>query len=161
MVVRGSFDESGREAFRLLAGYIFGGNEADTRMQMTAPVESTPQSDEAAVRFADATRGEDGWWVYAFVMEKRYTADTLPEPDDGRIRIVERPERIVAVRTFSGTWSDSNVVENERALISALDAAGIETEGSPVFARYDAPFTLWFMRRNEVMLQIRPYSVTR
>lgn len=161
--VRGSFDDSGREAFRILADYIFGGNAADTRMQMTAPVESTPrpQSDESGLRFADATRGESGEWSYAFVMERRYTTDTLPEPDNGRIRIVERAERIMAVRTFSGTWSDDNVVENERALFSALDTAGIEPVGSAVFARYNAPFTPWFMRRNEVMLEIRPDSVTR
>ena len=65
------------------------------------------------------------------------------------------------MRRFTGTWSDKNVVKNEAALIRALEAETIETVGAAVLARYDAPFMPWFLRRNEVMFEVRSDSVTR
>lgn len=110
-------------------------------MNMTAPVTSTPADDDSRV-------------TYAFVMERKYTMDSLPAPTDPRIRIVERPARIMAVRRYSGGWSEKRYRENETALLDALQADRIEATGIPVFARYNAPFTPWFLRRNEVMIEI-------
>ena len=87
-------------------------------------------------------------------MERRYTGETLPLPNDDRIRIVERPPRIMAVRRFSGAWSEGNVVRNESALLDGLASGGLTPISAAVLARYDAPFMPWFLRRNELMVEI-------
>ena len=131
------------QAFRILAGYIFGNNDSNKKMSMTAPVESR-----------DAESSERAYQDFAFVMEKHYTLDTLPVPDDDRIRLRERPERIVAIRQFSGRWSDKNISKHEQRLLDDLQALGIDTAGPPELARYNSPFTPWFMRRNEIMIPV-------
>lgn len=130
-----SGEASDRRAFRLLAGYIFGNNDAGEKMAMTAPVE---------------TRGEE----YAFVMERKYSMDTLPRPEDGRIQLRTRPERIVAVRRFSGRWTEGNFERHRRALLDDLASLDIEVTGEPELARYNGPFTPWFLRRNEFIVPV-------
>jgi hypothetical protein len=139
--VSGTFQSTGNEAFRRLAGYLFGDNRSREKTEMTAPVTQT--------------RGdEEGAYVFAFVMPSKYTRETLPEPLDERVRIREVPARILAVRRFSGTWRGERFVENEQALLAALAQAGLATVGAPIYARYDAPFKPWFLRRNEVMIEL-------
>ena len=135
------FKRAGNTAFRVLAGYIFGDNEPQQKMAMTAPVT------------AQAGDGE-GPYTYAFVMERKYTMDTLPKPDNPDVRLVQRPERVVAVHRYSGSWSENRYREHEKRLLDALAVDRVETTGSPVFARYNAPFTPWFLRRNEIMVEI-------
>ncbi len=130
-----------RKGFRALAGFIFGDNDSDKKMQMTAPVESR-----------DAGAGEES--TYAFVMESQYTMDTLPKPNNPNIRIRERPERIVAVRRFSGRWTEGAFANHEQALLQDLADDGIKTMGPVELARYNGPMTPWFLRRNEVMVPI-------
>lgn len=130
-----------REGFRVLAGYIFGDNDDSEKMQMTAPVESLAPEDT-------------GQMTYRFVMESKYTLDSLPEPNNDRIRLRERPARIVAVRKFSGRWGDANVANNETQLLSDLAEDGVELSGTLELARYNSPFTPWFLRRNEVMVPV-------
>lgn len=124
-----------RRAFRILAGYIFGDNDKGEKMNMTAPVE---------------TRGSD----YAFVMERKYSPASLPQPDDQRIRIIERQGRVVAALKFSGRWSQSNIRKHERQLVDALAAMEVETTGEPELARFNSPFTPWFLRRNEIIIPV-------
>ena len=132
---------SGNSAFRMLAGYIFGDNSDSTKMEMTAPVESRP-----------AERGD--LETYSFVMEKKFTLDTLPEPNDKNIRVLERPARIVAARRFSGRWTEANFRRHLAALRTALADNNIEAAGPAEQARYNSPFTLPFLRRNEVIVPI-------
>lgn len=129
-----------RQAFGILAGYIFGENKTDTEMAMTAPVE---------------TRGSD----YAFVMEQQYSLETLPEPDDPRIRLRNKPSRVVAVLPFSGRWTDRNIAKHEQRLLDGLAALGIDPTGEPELARYNSPFTPWFLRRNEIIVSVDRNSV--
>ena len=93
-----SGDGADSRAFRMLAGYIFGDNATGEKMAMTAPVE---------------TRGAD----HAFVMERKYTMDTLPKPVDERVQLRQKPSRVVAVRQFSGRWSERNFEKHRRALL--------------------------------------------
>lgn len=134
-------DAAGNQAFRMLAGYIFGDNDAGEKMQMTAPVESRASAEDSAV-------------TYAFVMEGKYTLATLPSPNDPSVRLLERPARIVAVRKFSGRWSEANVGKNEARLLSDLRKNGVPIVGDVELARYDSPFTPWFMRRNEIIVPV-------
>ena len=153
--VDGDFGSAGSDAFRMLAGYIFGDNVPEQKMAMTAPVESTAGTKMAMTAPVTSRSADDaGQYTYAFVMERKYTLETLPKPEDPRIRIVERPARTMAVRRYSGTWSEANYLEHHSALLAALEAAGLEPIGPPVWARYNAPVTPWFMRRNEVMVEV-------
>lgn len=132
---------SGNSAFRTLARYIFGDNSDSKKMEMTAPVQSRPAA-------------QGNLQTYSFVMEKKYTLDTLPEPEDKNIRILERPERIVAARRFSGRWTEANFQRQLDALQTALSNNDIEISGPAEQARYNSPFTLPFMRRNEVIVPV-------
>lgn len=135
-------DAPDRQAFNMLASYIFGDNSADEKMSMTAPVE---------------TRGQD----YAFVMQKKYSMATLPRPDDERIRLLERPTRTVAALRFSGRWSESNFATHERELLQRLQGLGIEPAGQTEIARYNSPFTPWFLRRNEIIVAVDERALER
>ncbi len=81
-------------------------------------------------------------------------ANDAPEPLDLRIKLREMPEKKVAVIQYSGLWSESNYSEHLTKLQLAMKGAGLEWVGEPVFSRYNAPFAPWFMRRNEIWLQI-------
>ena len=159
--VEGEFDDAGNKAFRLLADYIFGANRAQEKMSMTAPVESRPTDDDEdkgermnMTAPVSSAPKDANTYTYAFVMESKYTKETLPQPVNPVIRIRELPARTMAVRRFSGFWSESNYDRNEKALLEAVAADGLRTVGQPVFARYNAPFVPWFLRRNEVMVEI-------
>ena len=97
----------------------------------------------------------DGRWVMAFPMPARFTLETLPRPIDERVTLREAPGEIVAALRFSGRGREEAFVEKTASLRRALDAAGIETVGEPVLARYNAPWTPGLMRRNEVLLRLR------
>lgn len=157
-VAADTMGDAGNDAFRVLAGYIFGKNEPGEKMSMTAPVESRPSQSGLRMNMtapveSRATRDGNAY-TYAFVMERQYTLETLPKPLDPRIRLTVRPSRVMAVRRYSGSWSEKNYRKNETALFDALQAAEVRTIGVPELARYNSPFTPWFLRRNEVMIEV-------
>lgn len=163
--VEGTYKTAGNKAFRILAGYIFGDNQAAEKMAMTAPVGSRPADDSVKMKMTAPVTSAPGndeadSFTYSFVMESRYSLETLPVPNDPRVRIRVVPERTMAVHRYSGTWSEDNYLKHERVLLGALADDGVSTRGAPVSARYNAPFTPWFMRRNEVMIEIE-YDVDR
>ncbi len=157
--VSGGINSAGNKAFRILAGYIFGDNAAATKMAMTAPVESRSanQGEKMAMTAPVTSTKKDGdeMTTVAFVMEQKYSIETLPIPNDERIRIREVPERIVAVRRYSGRWTDAKYQHNQELLVKALSDANLEVVGEAVLARYNSPFSLPMMRRNEVMFEIK------
>jgi hypothetical protein len=161
--VDGSMRQTDGMAFRALAGYIFGKNTTSEKMNMTAPVEMHQPSDGVRMQMtapveSRSAEEDPGTHTYAFVMERKYTLETLPRPVDSRIRLVTRPERTMAVRQYTGGWSEARYAEERDALLSALDENGVSARGEPILARYDAPMTPWFMRRNEIMVELRPES---
>lgn len=158
-IVEGDFKDAGNDAFRILAGYIFGDNTAAEKMNMTAPVESGQADDSVAMNMtapvtSQPTGDEIGRYTYRFVMESKYTMETLPQPNDTRVRIREVEARTMAVLGYSGFWTRSNYEKHRQELLSALEEDGIETLSEPLLARYNSPFTPWFLRRNEVMVEI-------
>ncbi len=157
--VEGPYRNAGNKAFNILAGYIFGKNRQSEKMAMTVPVESRPAEDGVRMEMTApvTTRPSDaepGLFTYGFVMERKYTLDTLPEPVDSRIRIREVPAKIVAVHRFSGSWREDNYQRHEQLLRRALERDGIPLAGMPYSARYNAPFIPSFLRRNEVIVPI-------
>lgn len=163
--VTGSFDEVGNEAFRILAGYIQGENVKAEEIEMTAPVNQRPAGAEgqsekiemtAPVSQSPAKVGDaSGTYVLSFVMPSKYTLQTLPKPKDDRVNIREVPGRLVAARSYSGSWDRRKYQENEKKLVEAIRKEGLLSVGPPMFARYNPPFMPSFLRRNEVLIEVR------
>lgn len=151
--VSGDFEGAGREAFQRLAGFIFGDNADGERIEMTAPVTQRPlgQPEGPEARPAEP-RGD---YLFSFVMPGRFSAETLPTPKDPGIRIREEPTRTLAARRYSGRWTWENYRDNEAALLDAVRAEGLIPVGRTLYARYNAPFTPWFLRRNEALVGVR------
>ena len=161
-VVEGDYGDSGSSGFRILAGYIFGDNKASKKMAMTAPVTREPVESVKMNMTAPVISeqvAEAGRYRYQFVMERKYTRETLPVPDDDRVTIREIPARTMAVHRYSGRWTASNFEKHTEILLEALARDGIEAVGTPQSAAYNNPFTPPFLRRNEVLVQIDPASM--
>ena len=158
VVVPGPVSEAGNQGFSLLGGYIFGKNKGERKLEMTAPVTQTALPPAPPVKLemtAPVTQAATaGGFLVQFVMPKGYTLATLPEPLDARVKLREVPGNRVAVIRFSGSWSQSTYEEQLQKLRSALAAAGMATAGEPVSSRYNSPFSLPFLRRNEIWLSL-------
>jgi hypothetical protein len=154
--VEGSRSDVGNEAFGRLAGYIFGKNRGEKRVAMTAPVTQAP-AEGARIAMtapvAQAPAGSDEWLVQ-FMMPSEYTLETLPEPLDARVTLRQLPARTVAALRYSGSWSQSNYREHLALLREAMKREGLAPKGEPVWARYDPPYTLWFLRTNEILIEV-------
>jgi hypothetical protein len=146
--VEASHAEAGNQGFRRLAGYIFGKNKGARRIAMTAPV-------------AEVATGEPDHFLIQFMMPSDFTLDTLPEPLDERIHFRQVPARRVAAIRYSGTWSERRYRSHLDKLRLALGQEQLELVGEPVWARYDPPFKPWFLRRNEILIEVRPAGVPR
>ena len=157
--VEGDFEDAGNQAFRILADFIFGNNRSREKIAMTAPVTQRAEGERIGMTapVAQVPAGQ-GRYRITFAMPVRYTLETLPEPVDPRVQIRTIPERWVAARRYSGTWSRSRYLRNEALLREALAEAGWQTAGDPEWARYNSPFSLWFLRRNEVLIEVVPRS---
>jgi hypothetical protein len=158
-VVTGAFGDGTNEGFRRLAGYIFGANDGSRKIAMTAPVGAEPVRGARGTKIAmtapvGAEKSTDGWTV-TFTMPSSLTMKSLPVPDDARVRLREVPARRVAAVRFSGTWGAERFEDVARKLVADAKAAGLDpAPAPPVFARYNPPWTPWFLRRNEVLIPL-------
>lgn len=152
---RGDFDDARNQAFMRLFRYIAGANRSSTKIAMTIPVTSGAGGEKIAMTTPVTSRGSaaDGT-VMQFVVPSQYTLETVPQPTDPSVAIREIPARVVAVRRYSGRSSRSNYERELGELRKALGAAGLVAVGEPLFAVYNGPFTPWFLRRNEVMIEV-------
>ncbi len=148
------FEEAGNQAFRILAGYIFGGNKARTQIKMTAPVTQEPRSEKIAMTAPVTQQKADGGYWVQFTMPKQYSLETLPTPNDARVKLRVIKARKVAVFTYSGSWSEANFQEKLAEFRSDLKKNNITAVGDPTLARFNSPFQLWFLRRNEIWISI-------
>jgi hypothetical protein len=158
VVLDTSAEAAGNQAFPILAGYIFGKNKGEKKFAMTAPVTQTaaPARPDRLAMTAPVTQAAVAGGIQVqFVLPKGVTLATAPEPIDPRVRLREVAASTWAVIRYSGSWSQSNYLEHLAELKAALETAGVVTQGEPVLARYNAPFTPWFMRRNEIWLALR------
>ena len=156
VVVAGPAGEAGNQAFPILAGYIFGKNKGERKFAMTAPVTQTVEPVKLEMTAPVTQTAARGGFIVQFVLPKGVTAAGAPEPVDARVQLREVPPTQLAVIRYSGFWSESNYDKHQVKLQEALRAAGITWEGEPVYSRYDAPFTPWVMRRNEIWLHVAP-----
>lgn len=152
------YRRAGNEGFRVLANYIFGDNQGRREIAMTAPVEQRRERDGARLAMTAPVeqRASDGGWTVSFMMPSAWRRETLPLPNDPRVMIREVPGRRIAAIRFSGTWSARSFAACEAELVTAVTRAGLAMVGEPWTARYDPPWTPWFMRRNEILVELAP-----
>jgi hypothetical protein len=155
VVLNVAAEDAGNQAFPILAGYIFGKNKGEKKLEMTAPVTQTAAPARMAMTAPVTQASVPGGMLVQFVLPKSVTLATAPEPTDPRVQLRQMPAAQWAVIRYSGTWSQANYEEHLTQLKAALDASGVATQGEPVLARYDAPFKPWFLRRNEIWLALR------
>jgi effector-binding domain-containing protein len=139
--VTGSREQAIRQGFKLLAKYIFGGNNSQQKIAMTAPVMQQKNSNQ---------------WIVQFVMPSQYQLKDLPKPDDSKVQFKTLPIQKIAAIRFAGFNNDSNLVEHQKQLANYLHQQNIKFNDAPIYAFYNPPWTLPFLRRNEVMLSYQP-----
>jgi hypothetical protein len=156
VVVTGPVEKAGNQAFPILAGYIFGKNKGERKFEMTAPVTQAAVPTKLEMTAPVTQTAAPGGFLVQFVLPKGVTVANAPEPLDARVQLRDIPPTQVAVIRYSGFWSQSNDNEQLAKLQAAMRAAKLTWTGEPVYSRYNAPFTPWFLRRNEVWLYLSP-----
>jgi SOUL heme-binding protein len=142
------------QAFRTLAAYIFGDNRPRAKIAMTAPVQVAGGTEEIPMTAPVVASTGPAGLTMRFFMPAAYTPATLPEPVDPRVRIVEVPGETLAVLRFTGSTAPSAVAAREADLARALAGSAWEPTGPAVALFYDPPWTVPFLRRNEVAVPV-------
>lgn len=154
VVVPGPAAEAGNQAFPILAGYIFGKNKGERKFAMTAPVTQAVDPVKLEMTAPVTQAAAPGGFRVQFVLPKGVTAESAPEPLDARVTLRDIAPHRVAVIRYSGFWSDANYNQHLAKLQAALRAANLVSVGEATYSRYNAPFTPWFLRRNEIWLPL-------
>ena len=154
VVVNGSFEDASNTAFRKLFKYISGSNTSRSKIAMTAPVKQEPEGEKIAMTAPVGQRAAEQGWAVSFMMPASYTMDTIPLPVDDSIVLREIPAHRAAAIRYSGRWSEKRYRKHLELLENWIEQNGLEPTGQPLWARYNAPFVPWFMRRNEILIPI-------
>ncbi len=184
--VEGDMDTASNKGFRAIADYIFGNNVAagqapnqgaekiamtvpvalepvqspgkatSQKIAMTAPValEPVPTAPSADAP-PPAMQGANRWRVH-FVMPSAYTLATLPKPNNPAVQLREVPAKTWAVLRYAGFNTEAGTQQRTDELLAWLAERNIRTIGSPQLARYNPPWSLPMLRRNEVMIETAP-----
>jgi len=154
VVVPGPAADAGNAAFPILAGYIFGKNKGERKLAMTAPVTQAAEPVKLEMTAPVTQAAAPGGFRVQFVLPKGVTMANAPEPLDARVTLRDIAPSRVAVIRYSGFWSEANYQKHLEKLHGAVRAGGLSVVGEPVYSRYNAPFTPWFLRRNEIWLHL-------
>jgi hypothetical protein len=142
------------QGFRIIADYIFGNNAPAQKIAMTAPV--TQQAGEKIAMTAPVTQqGSGDVWKVRFVMPQNYTLETIPKPNNQQVRLLSNPAKRFAVIRFSGFNTDRNINSHLEKLRRYVSDHKLISVGEPIMAFYNPPWTLPFLKRNEVMLELK------
>jgi len=136
----GERDEAIGKGFRILFKYISGENKEKENISMTIPV-------------MQKSMGANKWSI-SFVVPKKFNLQNVPKPDNASVKIINNSNLKVISITFSGLFSDGNIQENETKLRNYIKEKGLKIEEPPIYAGYNAPWTLWFLKRNEVLFKL-------
>ncbi len=150
----GSHSEAVSAAFRVLAGYIFGGNAPRASIAMTTPVSAKPARERIAMTTPVSAAEGDGGWTVSFTMPAGKTLATLPVANDPRIRLVEVPGETWVVHTFKGRATDEIVATKLKSLQHDASDAGVHLAEASAVAQFNPPWVLGPWRRNEVRWQL-------
>ena len=126
--------------FKILARYIFGNNEGERKIQMTAPVLQEKKNEK---------------WIVRFIMPDSFTMQALPKPLDKEISLIKIPSKKYVIIRFSGLNSKNNLDIHEKKLIEYISNNHLNVLSNPTYAFYNPPWILPFLRRNEIMIELQ------
>lgn len=152
--VRGDQKEAAGAGFRILADYIFGNNTRREEIPMTAPVSQSPEGEKIAMTAPVSQVRTGDEWIVRFALPAKYTLENVPEPVNDAVELQALPAERMAVLGFPGYARVKRVQEERVRLEGELESRGLEALGPIVLAQYDPPWTLGFLRRNEVMVPV-------
>ena len=157
--VDASYDKAGNIAFKKLFGYISGENVSQSKIAMTAPVISKERNADTGEKVAMTSpvigEKQGQGWRYSFVLPAGYTLETAPLPTNPEVNLSLIPRKKVAVIRYSGLWREPAMREKSDELVEWIQTNGIERLSTPRSAGYDPPWTLPFLRRNEIMVDVK------
>ena len=151
--VSGQRKQAISEGFKILADYIFGNNTSNKKMEMTAPV-TNELSEKMAMTAPVLQELHMDKWKVRFIMPKKYSFETLPKPNSKDVILIPLPARRFAVIRFSGLADNESIKLHTEELETYILAVTLKPIGEPILAFYNPPWTLPFLRRNEVMIEI-------
>ena len=153
--VDGTLDQASSTGFRRLAGYIFGNNHPSAGDHGKAPSQTADDKTKIAMTAPVTTQPHGTGFTVNFTMPAQYTRSSLPIPDDDKVKLREIPAYTAAVIRFSG-WVDGSKIAAKTALLQEwMVAHGLIAVGDARLARYNPPWTLPFLRRNEILIPCR------
>ena len=154
-IIEDNLENAGNKAFNTLFKYIQGNNKVRNKIAMTAPVSQQAATEKIKMTAPVEQKPVKGGWAVSFTMPASYTMETIPEPNDPKVKIRQNPAcRMAAVR-YSGRWTEQLYKSNLKKLDDWVNEKGYIPNGEPVWARYNPPFTLWFLRRNEILIPVK------
>ena len=133
-----NYKQVASSGFRKLAGYIFGGNNQNKSIAMTAPV-----------RMEMSEKGS----AMSFVMPEKYDMASLPKPNDATVEIKQSEEVYAAVIAFGGYANDEKIDDYKNKLVALLQKKSIKIIGNFNFLGYNAPYQ-FIGRKNEISIPI-------
>ncbi|MBA3721220.1 MAG: heme-binding protein [Parachlamydiaceae bacterium] len=151
--IAGERKEAITNGFKILADYIFGNNISKTKIKITAPVTSE-LNEKLAMTAPVMQQGSGGKWKVRFVMPAGYTIDTLPQPNSSYVKLISMPAKRFAVIRFSGLADEDSLHVHAEKLKAYTAEHHLKTIGNQILAFYNPPWTLPFLRRNEVMIEV-------
>ena len=155
--VEGDMRQASSRGFQQVADYIFGNNRAkagnNEKIAMTAPVMLEPHSEKIAMTVPVTLQPQAGRWRLSFVMPSQFTLDSLPSPNNPNVKLKQIPSRTMAVVTFSGLVDERVIAGKLAELLAWMAARQLNPVANYELARYNPPWTLPFLRRNELMVE--------
>lgn len=152
--VPGDLSEASSAGFRLIANYIFG-NNISVRDGGLSTAEPAPEKIAMTVPVIAEGKGDQKTWLIQFVMPKQYTMDNLPKPNNPQVKLIPIGPQKLAVIRFTGFISDDKVQEKTAELMAWIKSRNALPLGSPRLARYNPPWSIPWMRRNEILIPIQ------
>jgi DNA gyrase inhibitor GyrI len=151
----GSYDVATKQSFDRLFGYITGKNQGKQKIAMTTPVQQQSKAEKIEMTAPVFQEKSGKAWAMAFVMPSQYNIETVPKPTDPKVIIKEIPEKRVAVLKFSGFLNEGKIAEKKAELMVWLKQKHIKATSDPISAGYNPPWTIPFLRRNEIHVDIQ------
>jgi len=152
--VPGDLSEASSAGFRLIANYIFG-NNISVRDGGLTTAEPVPEKIAMTVPVIAEGKGDQKTWLIQFVMPKQYTLETLPKPNNPQVKLLAMGSQKIAVIRFTGFISDEKVQEKTAELMAWIKSRNALPLGNPRLARYNPPWSIPWMRRNEILIPIQ------
>ena len=149
----GSRQASISDGFRILADFIFGNNEGEKQLSMNGPI-TQQEGIKIAMTAPVQQEQTDTEWAISFIMPSKFSIDTIPNPINDRIKIIQIPSKRYAVVTFSGRSTEENLTTHTNELEKYINGSNYSKAGNAKYAFYNPPWTLPFLRRNEVQFEL-------